>query len=262
MRRHYRRHWVVLFFQVYTWYVTRIYVRSSPISIINVRFFLFLLQACAPRYVYYIFMGRKDPVGMCFIARNIISRNNFTSIRAHRPCVESGIGCSNFEQIFLICFFSLFLPTPPSLNLFSSKKYASVSLVCSYIKLSENSLKKYENYRHAHQDMCGTREILKDGNPSELVTRLGTISTNFLNIHRVEQVSVYKLCFWKAMKTTRRAIKKLFASFRTKILNFVDCKDLMGYVSVNWIFLTHKWRIKKTYNMPVFTCNLCLFSEL
>ena len=100
-----------------------------------------------------------------------------------------------FEQIFLICFFSLFLPTPPSLNLFSSKKYASVSLVCSYIKLSENSLKKYENYRHAHQDMCGTREILKDGNPSELVTRLGTISTNFLNIHRVEQVSVYKLCF-------------------------------------------------------------------
>jgi len=67
-----------------------------------------VVLACAPRYVYYIFMGRKDPVGMCFIARNIISRNNFTSIRAHRPCVESGIGCSNFEQIFLICFFFLF----------------------------------------------------------------------------------------------------------------------------------------------------------
>ena len=109
MRRHYRRHWVVLFSSLHV-VRTRTYVQSSPISIINVRFFLFLLQACAPRYVYYIFMGRKDPVGMCFIARNIISRNNFTSIRAHRPCVESGIGCSNFEQIFLICFFFSFPP--------------------------------------------------------------------------------------------------------------------------------------------------------
>ena len=199
---------------------TRTYVRSlSPLSIINERFFLFLLQACAPRYVYYIFMGRKDPVGMCFIARNIISRNNFTSIRAHRPCVESGIGCSNFEQIFLICFFLFFLPTPPSLNLFLSKN----TCLSHWSVLTSNRpkipLKIRQNYRLAHQDMCGTLEILKDGNPLELVTRLGTISTNFLNIHRVEQVSVYKLCFWKAMKTTRRAIKNLFASFRTKKLN-------------------------------------------
>ena len=36
--------------------------------------------------------------------------------------------------------------------------------------------------------MCGTREILKDGNPLERVTRLGTISNNFSNTRRVEQV--------------------------------------------------------------------------
>ena len=47
--------------------------------------FFFSFQACAPRYVYYIFMDRMDPVGMCFTARN-----NFTQIRPHRPCVESG----------------------------------------------------------------------------------------------------------------------------------------------------------------------------
>ena len=38
--------------------------------------------------------------------------------------------------------------------------------------------------------MCGTREILKDENQLEHVTLLATISTNFLNIHRVGQVSV------------------------------------------------------------------------
>ena len=36
--------------------------------------------------------------------------------------------------------------------------------------------------------MCGTLEILKDENPLERVTRPGTISANFSNIRRVEQV--------------------------------------------------------------------------
>ena len=66
-------------------------------------FFLFLFQACAPRYVYYVFMGRMDPVGMCFSARK-----NFSQIRAHRPCVESGRSFftrTNFSNFFF--FFSL-----------------------------------------------------------------------------------------------------------------------------------------------------------
>ena len=48
------------------------------------------LQACAPRYIYYVFMNRRDPVGVCHIAR----RNNRTrqyTFKKFRPCVESGL---------------------------------------------------------------------------------------------------------------------------------------------------------------------------
>ena len=127
---------------------------------------LFLLQACAPRYVYYIFMDRMDPVGMCFTARN-----NFRQIRAHRPCVESGR--TVVSNLHYINFLFLFPSTP----------------VCSCPFLSViNKKKSIGQIRLAHQDMCGTREILKDGNPLERVTRLGTISNNFSNTRRVEQV--------------------------------------------------------------------------
>jgi len=55
---------------------------------------LTLFQACAPRYIYYIFMNRRDPVGVCHIAKN-----NFKEFRQFRPCVESG----NFASVNLIC---------------------------------------------------------------------------------------------------------------------------------------------------------------
>ena len=56
---------------------------------INYICIFFLFQACAPRYVYYIFMDRKDPVGVCYSARNACSEKR-PQIRHHRPCVESG----------------------------------------------------------------------------------------------------------------------------------------------------------------------------
>ena len=114
-------------------------------------------QACAPRYVYYIFMNRMDPVGMCFSAKN-----NFRQIRAHRPCVESGRELFIFTRINLLFF--------------------SFSLICVPVN------------RRALPDMCGTRVILKDANPLVHVTRLEIILRNFSSIRRVEQVSVYKLC--------------------------------------------------------------------
>ena len=68
-------------------------------AIFNIRF-ASSFQACAPRYVYYIFMNRMDPVGMCFSAKN-----NFRQIRAHRPCVESGRELFIFTRINLLFFF-------------------------------------------------------------------------------------------------------------------------------------------------------------
>jgi len=50
--------------------------------------------ACAPRYIYYVYMNRRDPVGVCHIASK-----NFTEFRKFRPCVESG----NFTSKSLIC---------------------------------------------------------------------------------------------------------------------------------------------------------------
>ena len=55
---------------------------SRSISLI----FIFHFQACAPRYIYYVFMNRRDPVGVCHIARN-----NFTEFRHYRPCVDEGL---------------------------------------------------------------------------------------------------------------------------------------------------------------------------
>ena len=52
----------------------------------------------------------------------------------------------------------------------------------------------FGHIRLVPQDTCGTREILKDENPSEHATRHETISPNFTNTRRVEQVSVSKLC--------------------------------------------------------------------
>ena len=116
-------------------------------------------------------MDRMDPVGMCFTARN-----NFRQIRAHRPCVESGRIVVLSEQIINSFFFSF---SPHScLNLFIHV------WTCSFLSVS----KKIGQIRLAHQDMCGTLEILKDENPLERVTRPGTISANFSNIRRVEQV--------------------------------------------------------------------------
>ena len=58
--------------------------------------------------------------------------------------------------------------------------------------------------------MCGTREILKDENPLEHVTRLVTISTNFSNTRRVEQV---RSCAHKTQFLT--------ASYNAQGLNFL-----------------------------------------
>ena len=116
-------------------------------------------------------MDRMDPVGMCFTARN-----NFRQIRAHRPCVESGRIVVLSEQVINSFFFSF---SPHScLNLFIHV------WTCSFLSVS----KQIGQIRLAHQDMCGTLEILKDENPLEHVTRLVTISTNFSNTRRVEQV--------------------------------------------------------------------------
>jgi hypothetical protein len=78
-----------------------------------------VVLACAPRYVYYIFMDRMDPVGMCFTARN-----NFRQIRAHRPCVESGrTVVSNLHYInFLFLFPSTPVCSCPFLSVINKKK--------------------------------------------------------------------------------------------------------------------------------------------
>ena len=71
----------------------------SLISDIKFCFVLFYFQACAPRYVYYIFMDRKDPVGVCYSARNACSEKR-PQIRHHRPCVEQGKAMRSKTTIF------------------------------------------------------------------------------------------------------------------------------------------------------------------
>ena len=78
---------------------------------------MFLFQACAPRYVYYIFMDRKDPVGVCYSARNACSEKR-PQIRHHRPCVESGKAMrsnskdswTNYSNVLFFLFPILNLP--------------------------------------------------------------------------------------------------------------------------------------------------------
>ena len=67
------------------------------------------LQHDGCRYVYYIFMDRMDPVGMCFSAKN-----NFREIRSHRPCVESGRKLFHYTYANFFLFFFLTLLCPLS----------------------------------------------------------------------------------------------------------------------------------------------------
>ena len=45
----------------------------------------FHFQACAPRYIYYVYKNRRDPVGICYTGR--LNSNQF---RPFRPCVGQG----------------------------------------------------------------------------------------------------------------------------------------------------------------------------
>ena len=63
---------------------------------------LFIFQACAPRYIYYVYLSRKDPVGVCYIARK-----NFTEFQRLRPCVDPGNKV--FQTVFLCPVSSNFL---------------------------------------------------------------------------------------------------------------------------------------------------------
>ena len=47
------------------------------------------ILTCAPRYMYYVFMNRRDPAGVCHIARRN-SRTRQYTFKKFRPCVESG----------------------------------------------------------------------------------------------------------------------------------------------------------------------------
>ena len=49
--------------------------------------------------IYYIFMDRKDPVGVCYSARNACSEKR-PQIRHHRPCVEQGKAMRSKSTIF------------------------------------------------------------------------------------------------------------------------------------------------------------------
>ena len=85
-------------------------ISNTPIMLFN-WFLIFVFQACAPRYVYYIFMDRMDPVGVCYSARNACSEKR-PQIRHHRPCVESGkamrsetkISCPRCANVYFFLF--------------------------------------------------------------------------------------------------------------------------------------------------------------
>ena len=59
---------------------------------------LCLFQACAHRYIYYVFMYRLDPVGVCYI-----TRNNFSQFEKYLPCVEPGDSSIAYLRLIL-CF--------------------------------------------------------------------------------------------------------------------------------------------------------------
>ena len=63
-----------------SWWVTR--TRGKYFLWIK---YFFHFQACAPRYIYYVYKNRRDPVGICYTGR--LNSNQF---RPFRPCVGQG----------------------------------------------------------------------------------------------------------------------------------------------------------------------------
>ena len=124
-------------------------ISNIPIMLFN-WLFIFVFQACAPRYVYYIFMDRMDPVGVCYSARNACSEKR-PQIRHHRPCVESGkamrsetkISCPRCANVYFFLF-------PHSQILMSVN---SLSLSCSVSTTCQTTPK----YRHVPRGIFGSR---------------------------------------------------------------------------------------------------------
>ena len=119
-------------------------------SCYSIDFFISIFQACAPRYVYYIFMDRMDPVGVCYSARNACSEKR-PQIRHHRPCVESGkamrsetkISCPRCANVYFFLF-------PHSQILMSVN---SLSLSCSVSTTCQTT----PEYRHVPRGIFGSR---------------------------------------------------------------------------------------------------------
>ena len=104
-------------------------------------------------------MDRKDPVGMCYS-----TRSDFTHVRAHKPCVESGRvsfrGRIRPTTILIVLFFSF-----PSLRV------------------------RIKN-RHARLVTSGIRAITSGGSPLELVSQQKMSLAKYLSTRLVRQVSL------------------------------------------------------------------------
>ena len=157
---------------------------NAPLIKLNTNCFPFSFQACAPRYVYYIFMDRMDPVGMCFTARH-----NFTQIRSHKPCVESGREMFSIFQRSISNLLNVYFlfPPPPHLSLSVCR---SVSSARSTFSLCNGLPPSRRRCRHARRGTCGSPGTSRGVNPWARVTRPKTISPNFSSIHLAAQVSV------------------------------------------------------------------------
>ena len=119
-------------------------------SCYSIDFFISIFQACAPRYVYYIFMDRMDPVGVCYSARNACSEKR-PQIRHHRPCVESGKAMRSKTKIsFPRCANVYFFLFPHSQTLMSVN---SLSLSCSVSTTCQTT----PEYRHVPRGIFGSR---------------------------------------------------------------------------------------------------------
>ena len=60
--------------------------------VISIRVDIFLnycdfnnFQACAPRYIYYVYINKREPVGICYTGRL-----NSKKFKPYRPCVAKG----------------------------------------------------------------------------------------------------------------------------------------------------------------------------
>ena len=125
-------------------------ISNTPIMLFN-WFLIFVFQACAPRYVYYIFMDRMDPVGVCYSARNACSEKR-PQIRHHRPCVESGKAMRSKTKIsFPRCANVYFFLFPPFSNPHVCQ--LSVSLSCSVSTTCQTT----PEYRHVPRGIFGSR---------------------------------------------------------------------------------------------------------